>query len=292
MKTLTCNIKIGKYSFTHVVELTVSTSIDQLTDTCIIEIPSKLSWKGKIIALGEDGLIHTGDRVIVKTGYDNSLQTVFKGYLKHIKPGVRVKLTCENEMYMLKQGILKKTYKSTSLSDLLKDILPAGTAIKAVDMQLGQILIANMTPAKVLEQLQSDFGIISYFLDDTLYSGFAYWPDKAATHKLEFKKNIIDDSGLEFIREDDVRIKVKAVSILKNNTKIEKEFGDPDGDQRTVYFYDVPEASLESVAKEEIKKLKEALDKTCWAIEHADFEELSIGMIYCEEARDLLAELK
>jgi len=253
---LTCNIKIGKYAFTHVVELTVNTSIDQLTDTCTIELPSKLSWKGKTIALGTDGLIKTGDRVIVKIGYDNGLQTVFKGYLKHIKPGVRVKLTCENEMYNLKQNPITKSYKSTDLASLLQDILPSSTTIKPVNMELGQILINNMTPAKVLEQLQTDFGIFSYFKDETLYSGFAYWPDDAATHILKFKHNIIDDSSVEFIREEDVKIKVKAVSIQKNNTKIEKEYGDPDGDLRTLHFYDVPLASLESVAQEEIKKLK------------------------------------
>lgn len=255
MKKLTCNIKIGKYTFTHVVELVVNTSIEQLTDTCTIEIPRKLSWKGKTIALGEDGLIRTGDRVIVKTGYDGTLQTVFKGYLKHIKPGVKVKLTCENEMYKLKQSPVTMSFKSTSLEALLHQVMPSYT-VRTVSMDLGQILVNNMTPAKVLEKLQSDFGIFSYFLDDTLYSGFAYWPDTATSHKLEFERNIIDDSGLEFIREEDVKIRVKAVSILKNNTKIEKEYGDADGDLRTVHFYNVPEASLESVAQEEMKKLK------------------------------------
>jgi hypothetical protein len=281
MKKLICNIRIGKYSFDHVVELTVNTSIDQLTDTCTIEIPSKLSWKGKTIALGEDGLIHTGDRVIVKTGYDKTLETSFKGYLKHIKPGVRVKLTCENEMYKLKSAVINRSVKTTTidpskkkhkktttfsvvnatyvnitLKELLQDILPSDMEFRAIDINLGTIIINDMSVAKILEKLQSDFGLISYFLDDVLYSGFAYWPENAKTHKLEFKKNIIDDSGLEFIREEDVKIRVKAVSILKNNTKIEKEFGDADGDLRTVHFYNVPAASLQKVAEEEIKKLK------------------------------------
>jgi len=256
MKKLSCNIKIGVYSFQHVVDLVVNTSIDQLTDTCTIEIPSRLSWQGKTIALGEDGLIRTGNKVTVKCGYDGTLQTVFKGYLKHIKPGVRVKLTCENEMYSLKQGSLKKSFKSTTLKALLQDILPTTIVVEAADIDLGQILINNMSPAKVLEQLRSDFGIYSYFMNDILYSGFAYWPDVAVRHKLQFKHNIIDDSSLEFVREEDVKLKVKAVSILKNNTKIEKEVGDPEGDVRTLYFYDVPEASLQSVAEAEMQKLK------------------------------------
>lgn len=256
MKKLTCNIRIGNYTFDHVVDIVISTSIDQLTDTCTIEVPRKISWQGKTIALGEDGMIRTGNRVTVKTGYDGNLQTVFKGYLKHIKPGVRVKLTCENEMYSLKQGSLKKTYKSVDLATLLAGILPAGIAYHPLNMDLGQILISNMSPAKVLEQLKSDFGLMAYFIDETLYVGFSYWPEIATTHNLAFKQNIIDDSGLEFIREEDVKIKVKAVSIQKNNTRIEKEIGDEDGDLRTLYFYDVPEASLESVAREEMQKLK------------------------------------
>lgn len=262
MMNLNCNIRIGNYSFQHVVDLVVNTSIEQLTDTCKIELPRKLSWQGKTIALGEDGLLRAGNRVSVKAGYGDNLQTVFKGYLKHIKPGIRVELTCENETYNLKKNVINKSYKSTDLSGLLNDILPNSIVYKAVNLELGQIIINNMNAAKVLEQLQTDFGIFSYFKYDpvagieVLYSGFAYWADDAATHKLRFKHNIIDDKSLEFIREEDVKLKVKAVSIQKNNTRIEKEIGDADGDLRTLFFYDVPGTDLEALATAEMQKLK------------------------------------
>jgi len=256
MMKLECSIKIGVYVFNYVVDLTSSTGIDQLTDTCTIDIPRKVSWQGKTIALGEDGIIRTGNRVTVKCGYDGTLQTVFKGYLKHIKPGTRVRLTCENEMYTLKSKVINKSFKSIDLTGLLGEILPSDIVYAAADIQLGQIVISNMSVAKVLEQLRSDFGVYSYFRNDVLYSGFAYWPDIATEHNLRFGHNIIDDSSLEFIREEDVRLKVKAISIQKNNTRIEKEIGDPEGDQRTIFFYGIDAASLKSLAEAELQKLK------------------------------------
>ena len=39
------------------------------------------------------------------------------------------------------------------------------------------------------------------------------------------------------------------------------------------------------------KKLVEALDKTCWAIEHGSFPEDSVGDMFCKSARALLSEV-
>lgn len=256
MKKLDCHIKIGPYVFTYVVELTVSTGIDRLTDTCVIEIPRKAEWNEKVIALGENGLLKTKYKVTVKTGYDGILQTAFKGYLKHIKPGTRVKLTCENDMYSLKQVVINKSYTSVTLEDLLEDIVPAGISFTAADITLGPIVIKNMSVAKVLEQLRSDFGIYSYFKDEVLYSGLAYWPDIAQAHHLKIGYNVIDDSGLEFIREEDVKLKVKAISIRKDNTRIEYETGDEDGDLRTLHFYDVDLETLKKLAASKMEELK------------------------------------
>ena len=47
--------------------------------------------------------------------------------------------------------------------------------------------------------------------------------------------NVIN-SGLTFRTKDQVRLSVRAVSVLPDNSRIEVEVGDPDGDRRTYIF--------------------------------------------------------
>ena len=69
--------------------------------------------------------------------------------------------------------------------------------------------------------------------------------------------NVITDN-LIFRRKEDQKIKITAVSILKNGTKIEvKDIGDKDGENRTIHFNNVSDKNvLEQQAKAMLDKLK------------------------------------
>jgi hypothetical protein len=51
-------------------------------------------------------------------------------------------------------------------------------------------------------------------------------------------------------------LKAKAISWQADNTKIEVEVGDPDGEQRTLHFYGLNKEQLEIRAKAELEKYK------------------------------------
>jgi hypothetical protein len=66
-------------------------------------------------------------------------------------------------------------------------------------------------------------------------------------HILDFQRNVIS-SNLEYRIKADRRLKIRAISILPNNQKIEIQLGDPDGEEHTLHFYDLPESTLRQQA--------------------------------------------
>jgi hypothetical protein len=69
-------------------------------------------------------------------------------------------------------------------------------------------------------------------------------------------ENVIS-SDLEWESEEDVQLKIKAVHVKPDNTIVEKEVGDPEGEVRTLFFYDLEDPDqLETLALEEIRKYR------------------------------------
>jgi hypothetical protein len=256
MKKLNCKIHIGPYAFHYVVDFTIKSDIENLTQTCEILLPRKLEWKHKQIALGEGSLLKTGYKVTVKAAYDKALETIFKGYLTRIKPGVRVGLVCEDEMYSLKSTNITKSYKKVNLKTLLTDIIPKGIEVKAQNVELGHLRLTNVSIAQVLAYLKKEYGLYSYFKNEKLLVGLAYWPDEATKHIFHFQRNIPVSGHPEYIKANDVKLKVKAISVMPDNTKIEANLGDKTGEQRTLYFYDIQAKDLETLAKQKLETLR------------------------------------
>jgi hypothetical protein len=73
--------------------------------------------------------------------------------------------------------------------------------------------------------------------------------------KLIFQEDIIEDD-LEYLKRDELTFKVKAISMLENNKKIEIEVGDPSGEQRTITKYNLSKEELKKVAEREIETLR------------------------------------
>lgn len=251
------NITVGKYSFDYMVDFTSTSSWENLTDTCIITIPRKVKWGNKNIYLGDEGLLKKGDAVELKWSYDGRWNTVFKGYLKNVYSDTPVRLECEDAMWMLKQNPVTKSYRSVTLKQLLSDIVPKGIEIvQPKDVALGQFRINKATPAKVLDELRSAYGIYSFFKDGKLYSGLAYWFEYQKVSTFRFDLHILPGHSLQYLKDEDTKYKVNAISFYPDNTKIEKSFGDEDGDLRTLHFYNVKEKDLEAISNSWIKTFK------------------------------------
>ena len=258
MYRLTAKIEITgakKWVFDKVTEVEITLDTEQLTDTCKITLPKRIKWDG-----ASDIPVRRGDAVKVWLGYDDALQMVFAGYIRDVGLKTPVVLMCEDEMFKLKQKpTVKKAYKSVTIKTLLKD-QGIGYKLNVMGEQsLGQYRVTADTVASLLGHLQEN-GIRSFFRyeDDqpVLYCGVLF--DKIGTSTQVFATgvNIISDQSLEQQKADNIRLRVKAISLQPNNKKIKVEVGDADGEHRTLHTYNKTEKELTAWAEQEIKRLK------------------------------------
>jgi hypothetical protein len=267
MLILKTEISIGQYIFDFCNEIEVTRSVDELTQSGYITMPKNVVFKKdnaivKNVVEGPDAIFKRGDLVIIKVGYEPNLNTIFQGYISTISPSYPLRFEVEDTMFRFKQ-IKAPAINLTkvSLEDLLLAILPAGQPFDALDVNLGNFRIAKPTTvAKVLEYLRDNYGLSVFIREDQyLSAGLAFDLENITTDDapvFAFGENIIYDTGLEYQRAEDQIIKVQAVSIKPDNTKIEIELGDEDGELRTIFKYNVDEADLRKFATDQLTRLK------------------------------------
>lgn len=241
------------FDFVNAVEITRDT--EKLTTEAKITMPKKVKWdKADKIP------VKRGDSVKISLGYDDNLQTAFVGYVRDVGFKTPIVITCEDEMFKLKQmPTKKKAYRSVSLETLLKD-QGIGYRLNIMGEQaLGAYRVTADTVAALLGKL-SEQGIRSFFRyeDDTpvLYCGVLFERDTRPAQVFKTGLNIISNQSLQQQKAENMRLRVKAVSLMPDNKKIKVEVGDADGEHRTLHTYNKTESELKAWAEQEIKRLK------------------------------------
>lgn len=257
MLKLTTITEIGKFKFIGLVSADVESTYERLTDTCSLTFPRRIEWKGKAIATGKEPLLKVGDKVKVMGGYDGVNEVIFEGYIaKPIHANVPVTIECQDAMWLLKRSPLTKSYRQVKLAKLLADIMPSDVPFDAPDVSLGQFRIKNATVAQILDELKKTYFLKSFFKGGKLYvTPFVTVPELQNNLRFRFNHNIIQHS-LEYVRKEEVRIKVRGISMLPNNKKLTHDDGDPDGEQRTMFFYHLDLEGLKAAVKAAILNLR------------------------------------
>lgn len=256
-------LTINDFEFNFVTEFQVTSSWEDLTDQATITIPQAITYRrgGKVLNItqGDDSAFQRGNTANINHGYSRT-NLVFDGFITKISPNRPLMFDLQDGMYLLKQKTIQSySKKKVTLKSLLLDIVGDDFVIQSADIELGFFRITKANVAEVLQHLKSEYGITSYIRDNVLISGLAYLtenPNELTIHDLSYGVNIIEDDDLSYIRGDDQKIKINAISIYPDNTRVEASAGDENGDQRTMYFYDVPESELKRVADEELAKIK------------------------------------
>lgn len=222
MKRIDTEISINGVVFSGANSIEVVSSWEDMTDTCTILIPNKFKRNNKSITVGDNGFFKRGDEIIVKMGYFPNLETRFEGFIRRITPDNLITIECEDLMFKLKQEPVTKSFKSISLTDFLSELTTE--SFKAVDATLGKFRISRSTVAKVLDELQNSYGLISYIRNKFLRVGLAYYPDEGKTVELHIDgiKGNIAENNLEFIESNELQIIIKGSSMQANNEIIER----------------------------------------------------------------------
>lgn len=258
MLRLTAKIEIKgakKWSFDKVTAVEIKRDTESLTDECSITLPKKLKW-GDYDAIP----VQRGDTVKVELGYNGELQQAFFGYVKDVGFKTPIVISCEDEMFKLKQMPAKKvSYKSVDLTTLLKGQGLACPIKVMGEQQLGAYRVDSDTVAALLGHLQEN-GVRSFFKYEdggpVLYCGVLFEREAKPAQVFSTGVNLIDYSSLEQQKAENMRLKIKAVSLMPNNKKIKVEVGDSDGEHRTLHTYNKTKEQLKAWAEQEIKRLK------------------------------------
>lgn len=244
---MTSQVTIGKYIFRHNNDVEIEQDRKNITQTCEIKLPN-LAGIERL-----DEVIKSGDPVVVHLGYDGVLREEFSGYVARVSTGRPVLVECEDEMWKLKRQPVNKSWESVQLEDLIKELVP-GQKYNCPDVTLTNFAIKQSTVAKALLKIKDEYGLDIYFRKGVLYAGLPYGETDLAEATYHFQKNAID-SDLKFQRAEDVSLKIKAISILEDNTKVEVEVGDTDGEVHTLHFYNLSASELKAVAESKITEM-------------------------------------
>ena len=258
MVQLTTLISIEGGVFYRIENVTIEKSWRFLTDIAKISLPRKAfpdgdinNWKNK----EGNPIIKVGSKVEIQLGYDFDFQTEFVGYISKIGSETPLILECEDTMWLLKQTKVRQSYTSVSLNELLTDIIPEGIPFEiSGDIALGRFYIDSVSVYQVLDKLESDYGLFSYFKGETLFVGFAYQNPNTESIALNIQREVASIQSLQYRTAQDIKVQVRAISMQIDGSKIEQTIGDADGELHTLHLpIGLNEQDLLQQAEEKIK---------------------------------------
>lgn len=260
MFRLTAKIEITsakKWVFDKVNSIEITRDTDTLTDTCELKLPKKILW------LGENAVpLKRGDEIKVFLGYNGNLQLAFQGYITSMGFKAPFTINCEDYLFKLKQQETRKlAYKSATLDQILKDQELKIPYKVCGEQHIGPYRVTADTVSGLLGNLKEVAGVRSFIRleeEPVLYCGVLFDPEDIHKYIFATGLNIIEDTELKEQKEEEFKIKVRAISLLPDNEKIEIEVGDEDGEVRTLHTYDKKEEELRAWAEQELKRLRRA----------------------------------
>ncbi|MEZ0611928.1 hypothetical protein ACAW74_25675 [Fibrella sp. WM1] len=257
MFKMTHEITIGSHKLSAVESVVVESSTELLADEATITIPAKYLNQ----ALAIESQIKRGDAVTIRLGYDGQNPVRFTGFVTALKPNAPFVIKCQDGAYLLRKGIPDKTFKKCSVRQVLDYVVDqvnkqgeqSLTVVgDAGQMQLDSFTIVSATGIQVLEKLK-DLGLALYCKGNEVRCHLRY-TEKTGDVRYDFTRNVETSDDLEFVRADDIKVKVEVIGGGKKK-KGKAEGGQDGGEKVTLHKPNVSDtATLNKIVKEELKK--------------------------------------
>lgn len=275
-----CLIEIGSLKMTFFNEVEINSSWKEMTDTAVIKIPKKVFVKGSdntIISVAD--AIKTGDKVVIKLGYDGKLRTEFVGHVSRSPiPGIPLTINCEDEMWKLKRMPVKqRVFANAKLSDVVEYIIPGiqSSEYSLLDTTLGANYSCldqqDGSAAGALKRIEETFGLKSFFRlveDDTsvdgvrkvLVIGRPYGSnDLIGLEPIKYRlhENNKSDS-LEYQFAEDRIMQIKGIVKVEKAKDLTYEYPSDliDAEIHTIHYFDISMAELMTLVKADYIKMK------------------------------------
>lgn len=279
MFILNAQIQIGQLLFTEVTEVVLKKSVDMLSDTAVIKLPTTF-----VLVNGEETttqeterVVHVGDAVSITLGYEGVQEKEeFNGYVVKVRPNTPIEIHCEDALYLLRRQTFNKNFVDSTLEDILRfiagDILPIAGAIPTINYK--KFLLKNINGAQALGKLKKDFGLSIYINNEgALFAGLRQQEGAGDRVIYNLEGNIVRND-LTYREEEQRRIKLIVRGWKQDNTYNEVEVGDSDGEQRIWFTYEIQDpAALKELGESILQDFKYAGYEgtlTSWGVPFAD----------------------
>lgn len=223
----------------------------QMTQFAELTLPRNVSTFDK---MNVRDVFRVGDPVIVSLGYDGNDVEEFRGYITRISSDVPIVIRCEDEMYKARRIPVNYVGKGIMLPDLLKKLAP-GYEIDALETTIGDVRFAKTNLGAVLDKLQSDLKLYTYFRGKKMICGKYYTERTGEDIPLfDLERNTVNNN-LAYKNKEDIILKIDATSITAAGKKIEFSMGDPGGDTMSLKYYNITEkADLEKKVRADYER--------------------------------------
>ncbi len=273
---LTCEITIGDYLFTEANSVTIRSGRNLLVGTARIILANIDTAISNPTVL--DNAINVDDPVTIKLGYDGDNKLEFTGFVKEKRPNAPFEILCEDAMRDMRTPF-SKNYAAVKLIDLIKELVPDAHIYALPEITLTDFRVNKATKLQVLNEVKNTYpGIDIYYRNGVMYAGYPYL-EKGGNHIYYHLQDTIQKHDMVFTKEGDLKIRVEAISMMADGSKVELVVGDAGGDSTTLHYTNLPEAELKKQAEIHLKQLKIRGYKgtvTTWGIpfaKHGDIAE-------------------
>ena len=261
MFILESKVEIGSYIFNQVNEIEITKSVEELSDTAVIKLPTRFKVRQNGEQKFTEDAIKVGDKVTITLGYEGKYSGVeFTGFVKKISPKIPLEIHCEDALWVLRRKNITRSWEKTTMKEILTEVVkgtPVQLANNIPSVNLDKWIIKNANGAQVLESLKKDLLMTAFINDEgKLYCGLQQLTNVGQTVVYDLNYNLVENN-LEFKSKEERKIKIKYTYIDKENKRKSIEVGDPDGEQRTYHTSVISDTKkLEEMANAEIEKLK------------------------------------
>jgi len=229
------------FSFYGFNSVEIEFDIFKINQSCKIKIPTSLRLVNKNDTVENSvqtaSQFSRGDRIKVWLGYDTNLKLEFEGFIYRLNYKTPLEIECEGYEYQLRRACETKTWKTTTVKEVLKYLITDTDIIidkNVADIQLVKYVIkAGMNKLEALQDLKDNTRTECFFMGNSLYVGLAYTVVNG-TVKYKLGYNTINADDLKYRNADDTQVKVKAIYVKPDGTKVEVSVGDKDGQEHIV----------------------------------------------------------
>lgn len=266
----TCNIVIGnRYQLRGLHQVEIKKSVHTVIQTAKLELPLSVVIRNndKLQRIQLVELVKEGDRISIAFGYNGSNRVEFEGYVRRCNYASPFVLECEDEYYLLRKLLLKKSFKSITLKDLMQWLLDEVNKVQSTgwvlhdkmpEFSFSNFIINNGNGVDLLNELINKYGLACFLLNmdgkKIMYAGLRYGVI-GSDHIYSLNRNTINVGDLKYNNAEPRRYKVTVKNFNKDGTNSTLETGDKDGEAKTVYSYGNNNAeTMRLLAQKEVER--------------------------------------